>query len=407
MIDRTFNPLNLLRKSKSVLLLGPRGTGKTALIKQMVASSQDNRLKIILIDLLQGGDFQRYLANPNLLSKELDEQVLKLKSDESIIVSIDEVQKVPSLLDEVHHLIEKYQGRIVFILSGSSARKLKRGGANLLAGRALSCQLFPLCQQELDLELTRSLQFGTLPGIYLNKNDLEIPTLESYVSTYLREEIQQESLVRGIDRFSRFLEYAAQCNGQPVNFTKLGKQLGIAGKTAAEYFSILTDTLITTEISGWSESLKKQLLQAPKFYFFDCGVLNALNGYLRIDMREGGYVYGNLFETFVINQLLSANHYQSLGLRFYYWKDREGKEVDLILARNSFEPVLAIEIKASAAPTMEDCGGFAAFATDYPQVPKICACNTPRSYTDGSLRCLPWRELVVNLVNIVRGQPTR
>ena len=405
MITRAFNPLELLNKKKSILLLGPRGTGKTALIEKFLEEDAKKLYNILAIDLLQGGDFQRYLTNPNQITKEVDELVLRFGKKQSIVVSIDEVQKVPSLLDEAHYLIEKYRGLVIFLLTGSSARKLKRGGANLLAGRAISCQLFPLSQLELDLSLSRALQFGTMPGIYLNDSELEIPTLESYVSSYLREEIQQESLVRGIERFSRFLELAAQNNGQPVNFSKLGKQLGLAGKTVGEYYSILSDTLVARELPGWSESVKRQLLQASKYYFFDCGVLNALNGYLRIDLREGGYVYGNLYETFILNQLLCVNSYHSLGLRFYYWREKEGREIDILIARNAFEPLLAIEIKSNAAPSKEDCPGFAPFGEEYPNVAKICACNTPRAYSDEGIHFIPWKELVLDLAKIVSALP--
>ena len=403
MITRTFNPLELLNKNKSVLLLGPRGTGKTAIITDLLARRIDNAHVVswVHIDLLQGGDFQRYLGNPNQLTIELHDLAKKSVRSSKIIVIIDEVQKIPALLDEVHYLIEKYAGQMVFLLSGSSARKLKRSGANLLAGRAVSCHLFTLSQLELDLSLSRAVQFGTLPGVYLDQVGLEIPTLESYVSTYLREEVQQESLIRGIDRFARFLDFAAQSNAQPINFSKLGRQLGVAGKTVAEYFSILCDTLVARELPGWSESVRRQLLQASKYYFFDCGVLNVLNGYLRIDLRKGGFVFGNLFETFVINQLFCANEYLSLGLRFYYWRDKDGQEVDLILARNSFEPLLAIEIKSHEAPKAEDCPGFALFKEDYPQVPQLCVCNTPRAYQEEEIRFLPWKDLIQNLKQLV------
>jgi predicted AAA+ superfamily ATPase len=236
-----------------------------------------------------------------------------------------------------------------------------------------------------------------MPGVYLDTTQLEIRSLESYVSTYLREEIQQESLVRGIDRFAKFLEFAAQQNGQPVNYAKLGKTIGIAGKTVSEYYSILSDTLLATHIPGWSESVRRQLLQSPRYYFFDCGVLNAINGYLRIEMRGGGFIYGNLFKTFVVNQLIAANHFSTLGLRFFYWRDKEGKEVDLILARNQFEPLLAVEIKSSSMPQPEDCPGFRPFSEEYPTVPRICVCTTPRSYSAGEIDFLPWQELVKGL----------
>lgn len=388
MLPRTLNLLTMLTKKRSVLLLGPRGTGKTALI---TATFRDLPHQI-RIDLLQGLDYQRYLHTPHKLGQELRQRLSSGGAD--LAVAIDEIQRVPALLDEVHSLIEEFKGRITFLLSGSSARKLKRGGANLLAGRALSCYLHPLHASEVEIDLGKALRIGTLPGVYLDPDELAITTLESYVSTYLREEIQQESLVRAIERFSRFLEYAGQVNGEPINFTKLGKQVGIAGKTAQEYFSILCDTLIAIQLPGWSESVKKQLLQAPKFYFFDTGVLNAINGYLRVDLRESSFLYGRLFETFVISQISAQNDYRSLGHRFYYWRDKNGQEVDLIIARNVTTPLLAIEIKSGTHPTAADCPGFAAFQEDYPDVPQICICNAPHPYTDQRILFVPWREFV-------------
>jgi predicted AAA+ superfamily ATPase len=389
MLKRAFNPLIILNKMTSVLLLGPRGTGKTALIGTIFADVP-NRMQI---DLLQGLDYQRYLTTPHKLGQELRTRLQSVAG--KLFVSIDEIQRVPALLNEVHSVIEEFKGRVAFLLTGSSARKLKRGGANLLAGRAISCFLHPLHASEVDIDLAKALRFGTLPGVYLGSEDLAIPTLESYVSTYMREEIQQESLVREIDRFSRFLEYAGQNNGEPINFSKLGKQAGIAGKTAQEYFSILVDTLVAHTLPGWSESVKKQLLQAPKFYFFDTGVLNAINGYLRVDLRESSFLYGRLFETFIISQIVAANDYLSLGHRFFYWRDKNGQEVDLIIAQNVSTPLIAVEIKSSVNPKAADCPGFSAFCEEYPHVPRVCVCNAPYRYTDEGISFIPWREFVV------------
>lgn len=390
MISRAFNPLELLNKKASVLLLGPRGTGKTALITATFQHIPQH----VHIDLLQGRDYQRYLNAPYKLGEELR---LRLQTGNGqLVVAIDEVQKIPALLDEVHSLIEAFKGRILFLLSGSSARKLRRGGANLLAGRAISRYLHPLHASELELNLSRALRLGTLPAIYLEDESLAVPALESYVSTYLREEIQQESLVRAIGQFSRFLEFAGQLNGEPMNFAKLGKQVGMAGKTAHEYFNILTDTLIVIHLPGWSQSVKKQLLLAPKYYFFDTGVLNAINGYLRVDLRESSFLFGKLFETFIISQLSATNDYRSLGHKFFYWRDKNGKEVDLILAQNVMTPLAAIEIKSGSAPTSHDCSGFLAFEEDYPKVPQFCLCTTPRAYRDGKILFLPWQDFVKN-----------
>lgn len=353
----------------------------------------------VIIDLLRGRDFQRFVNSPQLLGDEL-RQRLSERGDR-LFVAIDEVQKIPALMDEVHSLIEEFKGRISFLLSGSSARKLRRGGVNLLAGRAIGRFLHPLHQSETALNLSKVLKLGSLPAVYLNSDDLAVEILESYVSTYLREEIQQEAIVRSIDRFSRFLEFAGQVNGEPINFAKLGKQIGVVGKTAAEYFSILVDTLIVIQVPGWSQSVKKQLLQANKYYFFDTGVLNALNGYLRIDLRESSFLYGKLFETFIVSQLSATNDYSDLAFRFFYWRDSDGKEVDLILARNVVEPIAAIEIKSSSAPDSADCPGFKPFAEDYPNVPKICICTTQRAYVRDGVLFEPWQSAVTDLVSVI------
>ena len=328
MISRTLNLLKLLDKNSSILLLGPRGTGKTVLLQDLLATQS----RYISIDLLQGPAYQRYVTNPHMLHNEVTAELEAIGS--LLVVAIDEVQRVPALLNEVHALIEQYKGKVAFILSGSSARKLRRGGANLLAGRAISRFLHPLHSSELSLDLGKALHRGTLPGVYLEDDEIALLRLETYVSTYLREEIQQEALVRAVDTFGRFLEFAGQVNGEPINFSKLGRQIGIAGKTVQEYFNILSDTLLGTTIYGWSHSLKKQLLLAPKFYFFDTGVLNAINGYLRIELRPSSFLYGRLFETFIIAQLAATNHYHDLGLKFFSWREKGGGEVDLLLARN-------------------------------------------------------------------------
>ncbi len=395
MISRNLNILKIISKSSSVFLLGPRGTGKTNLITVTLRDVDHS----IHIDLLRGGEYQRFLNAPHLLADEVTDRMRSVTG--ILIVAIDEIQKLPGLLDEVHALIERYKGRIAFILSGSSARKLRRGGANLLAGRALSLFLHPLHASEVDFKLNKVLRLGTLPAVYFAEDQIATLTLQSYVSTYLREEIQQESLVRAIDRFGRFLEFAGQVNGEPVNFAKLGKQIGVAGKTVADYYSILVDTLIAVPLPGWSESVKKQLLQSSKYYFFDCGVLNAINGYLNVDLKESSFLYGRLFETFVVSQLFASNDYESLGIRFYYWRDKGGREVDLIIARNVTTPICAVEIKSSPSPTSEDCPGFVAFAEDYPQVPKICICTTPRKYSREGIEFIPWQDAIKTLGNLI------
>jgi uncharacterized protein len=395
MISRSFNPLQLQEKRASLFLLGPRGTGKSAILKQAFKELPNS----IVVDLLKGESYQRYLPRPFLLGQEIRERLGK--STGPLAVAINEIQRIPELLNEVHSLMEDFRDRVWFFLSGSSARKLKRGGANLLAGRALSRYLFPFYVGELDLNLNRALHLGTLPRVYLEDDEMARDILKSYVSTYLREEIQQEALVRSVERFSRFLDFAGQVHGEPVNFTKLGQQIGIVGKTVREYFQILEDTLLAFELPGWSQSVKKQLLQSSKFYFFDTGVLNSLNGYLGVELKPQSFLFGRLFETFIIHQIRARNEYQQLGLRFFYWRDSKGLEVDLILARNVHEPVVAIEIKSSSSPTAIDCPGFISFREDYPKVKCFCICTTPHAYTDENILFLPWQEAILSIDQIV------
>ena len=273
-----------------MFIFGPRGTGKTKLIESVLSSNS------MLISLLDSEYFQRYLTETSLFSREMTAKLKSKAQQDTLVVAVDEVQKLPMLLDEVHLLIEKYKGQLVFLLTGSSARKLRRSGANLLAARALTTYLHPLSVLELDLDLDTVLRIGSLPGVYLEQ-DFAKHRLRSYISTYIKEEVQEESLVRKIDRFARFLDLAGQLNGEPINHSKLGRALKTTSNTVQEYFSILVDTLLCHRVDGWSESVKRQLLQAPKYYWFDCGVLNALNGELDTEIKRSSFRYGRLFET--------------------------------------------------------------------------------------------------------------
>ncbi len=371
MITR-FLKLSKLLEKKSILLLGPRATGKS----QLIHSLANDFKNCYFFDLLKGSSFQRYISDPGLFGAEV-RHLLK-KSSELTLIIVDEIQKIPALLDEVHSLIEEYKNQVRFILTGSSARKLKKSGANLLAGRALVKFLHPLSSLELSINFDRALQFGTLPEVYLEE-DLSIEILESYTLTYLKEEIQQEALTRNLGRFSKFLEIAAQMNAEPINFTKLAKQIGVTNKTAIDYFSILEDTLITMRIDGWAESVRHQLLQAPKYYFFDCGVLNALTGELRTELKTSSYRFGKLFETFVIQELRRLNDYLALGYRFHYWRS-ENSEVDLIVSRTLSKPLFAIEIKSAFKRGTDEVKGLKIFQTEYTKVKLLCICRTEVSY---------------------------
>lgn len=394
MIKRSLELAKFIAKNQSVFLFGPRGSGKTRLLESVLPKNSWT------ISLLESEYFQRYLSEPSLFSREIKTRMGTLQLGESLIVAVDEVQKLPNLLDEVHSLMEKFKGRLAFVLTGSSARKLKRSGANLLAARALTTYLHPLSILETDLDLDTVLRIGSLPGVYLER-DFAIHRLRSYIGTYIKEEVQEESLVRKIDRFSRFLDLAGQLNGEPINHSKLGRTLKTTSNTVQEYFSILVDTLLCHRIDGWSHSIKKQLLQAPKYYWFDCGVLNALNGDLDAELKRSSFRYGRLFETYLIQEVVRHNDYLERGLRLFYWRDKNGLEVDLILARSASKPIAAIEFKSSNDPNDEDLEGLVAFKEEYSDIPIYCFSQTPKPYTlPSGILVLPWRDGLALIKNI-------
>jgi predicted AAA+ superfamily ATPase len=386
MIPRKLDLTAQLKFEQSAFLFGPRGTGKSQLSRQYLAQASNS----MSIDLLRSDEYLRYLNEPWRLRQEVEHRLLPQGSF-PLVVLLDEVQRVPLLLDEVHSLLETHPGRVSFLLTGSSARKLKRQHSNMLAGRARRMHLHPLSNPEIAINLSTALGVGTLP--LLQAGGIEPKErLSAYVETYLKEEVMQEALVRRADVFSRFLEIAAQMNGEPINFAKIARTSGVSLKTAQEYFQILVDTMLVARLDGWSESVQKQLLQAPKFYFFDCGVLNALTGELGSELRQSSFRYGRLFETWVIQELVRANDYSFLKLRFNHWRTSTGQEVDCIVSRTYQRPLAAIEIKSSTSPVESDMPGLAAFASDYPEVPRYCLCSTPRGYSLNGIKVLPWQE---------------
>lgn len=238
-----------------------------------------------------------------------------------------------------------------------------------MAGRALTRHLYPLTPWEAQLDLPNTLQFGSLPQIVLKPNSAKT-RLRSYVHTYLKEEIQLEALTRKIDSFTRFLDVAGQMNGEPVNFSAIGKDCGISPPTVQEYFSILDDTLVVHRLPGWERSARKQLLHAPKYYFFDCGVLNAIRGELNSELKPSSFRYGRLFETWIIQLLFRLNDYHEADFALHYWRTNTGTEVDVILSRPGGSPLFAIE---------------------NPETKLMCFCQTPRPYTLSGIDVLPWQ----------------
>lgn len=380
MYHRLCNPL----KSNSFFLFGARGTGKTQLLKHLFRDDST----VLWIDLLSKGETLKFTKSPSLLS-----QTIKGLTTKPSFVVIDEVQRAPSLLNEVHKLIE--EEKILFALTGSSARKLKRGGANLLAGRALLNHLYPLSVQELasDFHLESVLCWGTLPAV-VNNQDKEVRTsiLQTYVDVYLREEILEEQIVRSLDPFARFLEAAAQSNGSIVNFSKIAREASSDAKSIMRYFQILEDTLLGFFLEPYHRIIRKRQRVQSKFYFFDCGVKRALEGAgaLRIPVRRQTYEWGKAFEHFIILEAIRMNSYTRSQFRLSYLRTQGELEIDLIAERKG-DITWAIEIKSSEQIDAVEVRKLKALVQDIPNSKAVIFYDGAVSLVVEDVSVYPWK----------------
>ncbi len=363
-----------IQKTKSsVLLIGPRQTGKSTLIKGLEPD--------LVINLAQEKVFLQFSSQPGLLEQLISEEKPKT-------VFIDEIQRLPSLLNTIQAIIDDNSKKFKFYLTGSSARKLKRGSANLLPGRVVSLQMAPLSLEELDykLNLDSAMSYGLLPGIYSEKNVREKELLlNSYGATYLKEEVQAEALTKNIEGFSRFLFVVASKNGEFLDYSKIGSQSAVTQKTATRFFEILEDSLLVFRLDSYSKNPTRRLVQHPKFYFFDTGVLNSLLGSYKITADRRGA----LFETFVIASLRNLLVSRATPYRISTYRSSGGAEVDLILDLNGHE--FAIEIKASKNIGKSDLSGLKSFAEVSNKTPTkiiIYLGDYARKMEDVSI--LPW-----------------
>lgn len=378
------NRLLELPRNASFFLFGPRQTGKSTLIKNTFSKTES-----AYYDLLLSKEYTRLAANPSLLREEVESLDKKIK-----YIIVDEVQRVPELLDEIHFLIENSNIKRYFCLSGSSARKLKRVKANLLGGRAWIRNLYPLTHTEIgkDFNLTRALQFGTLPAVYLGSDENAKESLEAYTETYLEEEIKAEALVRNIGAFIRFLKFAAYENGNIINFSNISRETATSHKTIKEYFQILEDTLIGYFLLPYSKSTRKRLVKHPKFYLFDTGVRNALAKRLSLKPEPGSKDFGDAFEHFIITEIIRLNKYKKKDFEFSFYHTSVGAEVDLIIETPS-KKVYAIEIKSRENPSSNDLTGLRSFLEIQPNAIPICLSRAPRKRKIGNITIYPWKEV--------------
>lgn len=386
MINRIINTT----KSNSYFVFGPRGSGKSTWIKSTFLIENHHNF---YINLLNQKIEDKYRRDPDSLRNEVNEKKFEW-------VIIDEVQKVPKLLDIVHDLIESTGQK--FILTGSSARKLKRGAANLLAGRAFVYYLYPFTALELNqkFNLDFSLNWGLLPKIYsLESDEDRTDFLESYCLTYLKEEIQQEQIVRKLDPFRLFLEVAAQMNGKVINFSKIAKEIGVDTTTVQNYFSILEDTLIGFYLNTYHTSIRKRIIQAPKFYFFDTGVARALNRTLEMKLLPQTSEYGYAFEQFVILEIWKLSHYYKKNWKFSYLLTKDGVEIDLILDHPKFG-IYCIEIKSTMHITTTDLDSFIKISSEIKGATSFCFSKDPVEKKIHHIKCLYWQNGIKELFNL-------
>lgn len=323
---------SLNKPNYSFFLFGPRGTGKTTWLR-------NNFKEAYWKNLLLDADYLPLLTDTSILSKEVE------ALDYGTWIVIDEVQRIPALLNQVHNLISKHGQNYKFALSGSSARKLKRLDSNLLAGRAIERTLYPLTSKELDKDfnLEEVLSYGSIPTI-IDNYPHKLDVLTSYVGTYLKQEIQQEALVEDIGSFSRFLKVAAIMNGENINISNIARDSSVARSTAERYFDILVDTLIGFRLPGWQPQLRSKERITPKFYFFDTGIVRACTDRIRDPLSD--LEIGKLLETFILHELRSAISYLEIGGSLYYWQTGGGVEVDFIWERG--DRIVAIEVKSAS-----------------------------------------------------------
>ncbi|MCK4303992.1 MAG: ATP-binding protein [Candidatus Eisenbacteria sp.] len=363
--------LRALLEKKSHFFFGPRQTGKTFLIRRTLHGAR-------VYDLLDTSVFLTLSRNPGQLAEEL------VPGDRLVV--IDEIQRLPELLNEVHRLIESRGIR--FLLTASSARKLRRGGVNLLGGRARTRHLHPLTYRELgeEFDLRRMAERGLLPAIYFS--DDPAADLEAYAGSYLQQEVVAEGAIRNVPAFSRFLRIAALCNGTIINYTNVANDAQVPRTTIYEYFEILKDTLIVHELPAWRKTVKRKPVASSKYYFFDVGVTGVLQGRA---FKPGTPEFGQAFETYIHHELRCRSDYASREI-LSYWRSTSGYEVDFIIGDHT-----AVEVKAKRHVAANDLKGLRALAEEKKLKRFLCVAMEPRAREVQGIRILPWATFLESL----------
>ncbi len=379
--------LNILL-SNSFFLFGARATGKSTYLKQILPEGKD----AFYIDLLKEDQFLRYANSSGVL----DDVINKLHPNVSWVV-IDEVQKLPKLLDEVHRQI--FEKRFKFALTGSSARKLKRGKANMLAGRAFVYNLFPLTHREIGsvFDLNNALSWGTLPDAvkYSSNQEREL-FLQAYTSTYIKEEVAAEQLVRGILPFQKFLPIVGQTNGEIVNFSNISRDTGVDDMTVKNYFSILEDTLLGFFLEAHHHSVRKRQRLSPKFYLFDTGIARNLQGLTGQALSPSTFGYGKAFEHFVILEIVRLASYARKNWHFSYLRAGGDAEIDLIIERPGL-PTALVEIKSSKTVSEKTVSSLESFRKDFNKCEAFILSQEPSPRRKGQIDIFPWQEGITAL----------
>lgn len=372
-----FNRKQILVDSEgeSLFLWGARQTGKSTLLKTLFPNA-------LWFDLLLSDVYERLSKQPSILR----ETILADRGNKLVI--IDEIQRIPELLNEVHWLISNHNTR--FILSGSSPRKIIRGGSNLLGGRALRYELYPLVSNEIpDFDLLKALNNGLMPRHYVASNAKKL--ISAYIGNYLKDEIAAEAKIRNIQSFSRFLEAAAFSNGEMVNYANIASDSGVSPPTVKEYFQILEDTLIGRFVPSYQKKPKRRVITAPKFYFFDMGIVNYL--LKRGEIQFGSEVFGNAFEHFIYNEIFAHSRYSGKEYPIHYWRTASQIEVDFILGENE----IAIEVKSTTNVSSRHIKGLKSFAEEYKTKQLILVCNEPLPRLIDNVLVLPWNVFLKRL----------